>query len=106
MPPEWRSGRRPADHLAPAPADLTRVRAPWRDRWGFEAHGATPDIVTLGKPFGNGFPLSAVITTRAVAESSIDIEYFNTFGGNPVAWYAVPGLGPRDEQIELLLVCH
>ena len=30
--------------------------------WGFEAHGATPDLVTLGKPFGNGFPLSAVLT--------------------------------------------
>ena len=52
--------------------------------WGFEAHGAVPDIVTLGKPFGNGFPLSAVVTTRDIAESS-QIEYFNTFGGNPVA---------------------
>ena len=40
---------------------------------------------TLGKPFGNGFPLSAVITTKAVAESSNMLEYFNTFGGNPVA---------------------
>ena len=53
--------------------------------WGFEAHDATPDIVTLGKPFGNGFPLSAVVTTRAVADASRDVEYFNTFGGNPVA---------------------
>jgi len=53
--------------------------------WAFEAHGATPDIVTLGKPFGNGFPLSAVITTSEVALSSGKIEYFNTFGGNPVA---------------------
>ena len=34
--------------------------------WAFEAHGAVPDIVTVGKPFGNGFPLSAVITTREV----------------------------------------
>ena len=53
--------------------------------WAFEAHGVVPDIVTVGKPFGNGFPLSAVITTRAIAESSKTVEYFNTFGGNPVA---------------------
>ena len=53
--------------------------------WAFEKHSTVPDIVTVGKPFGNGFPLSAVITTRAVAESSRSVEYFNTFGGNPVA---------------------
>ena len=53
--------------------------------WGFEAHGATPDIVTIGKPFGNGFPLSAIVTTREVAESARTVEYFNTFGGSPVA---------------------
>jgi 4-aminobutyrate aminotransferase-like enzyme len=52
--------------------------------WAFEAQGAVPDIVTVGKPFGNGFPLSAVVTTREVAEK-VDLEYFNTFGGNPVA---------------------
>jgi 4-aminobutyrate aminotransferase-like enzyme len=49
--------------------------------WAFEAHGVVPDIVTLGKPFGNGFPLSAVITSKAVAKSSEMLEYFNTFGG-------------------------
>ena len=38
--------------------------------WAFEQHDVVPDIVTLGKPFGNGFPLSAVITTRAIADSS------------------------------------
>jgi ethanolamine-phosphate phospho-lyase len=45
-----------------------------------------PDIVTMGKPFGNGFPLAAVVCTKEVA-SSFDngLEYFNTFGGNPVA---------------------
>ena len=44
------------------------------------------DIVTVGKPFGNGMPLAAVITTRAIADSfqSMGVEYFNTFGGNPV----------------------
>lgn len=54
--------------------------------WGFEEQGVIPDIVTMGKPFGNGFPLSAVVTTREVADSfSNGLEYFNTFGGNPVA---------------------
>jgi 4-aminobutyrate aminotransferase-like enzyme len=56
------------------------------DMWGFAAHGAVPDIVTLGKPIGNGFPLGAVITTREIAASFENgMEYFNTFGGSPVA---------------------
>lgn len=54
--------------------------------WGFEAQGVVPDIVTLGKPIGNGHPLAAVITTRAIADSFANgMEYFNTFGGNPVS---------------------
>jgi len=53
--------------------------------WEFERHGACPDIVTVGKPFGNGFPLAAVVTTSAVAETFAACEYFNTFGGNPVS---------------------
>lgn len=54
--------------------------------WAFEAMGAVPDIVTLGKPIGNGYPMAAVITTRAIADSFANgMEYFNTFGGNPVA---------------------
>ena len=54
--------------------------------WGFETQGAVPDIVVLGKPIGNGFPLGAVITTREIAESfANDMEFFSTFGGNPVA---------------------
>lgn len=53
--------------------------------WAFEGHGVVPDIVTLGKPFGNGFPLAAVVTTSAIAETFAQCEYFNTFGGNPVA---------------------
>ncbi len=55
-------------------------------RWGFESQGVVPDIVTVGKPMGNGHPLSAVITTREVAEAfDTGMEYFNTFGGNPVS---------------------
>ncbi len=54
--------------------------------WAFEAQGVVPDIVTLGKPMGNGHPLAAVITTRAIAEAFANgMEYFNTFGGNPVS---------------------
>lgn len=53
--------------------------------WAFDHDDVVPDIVTIGKPFGNGFPLAAVVTTRQIAESSDMLEYFNTFGGNPVA---------------------
>jgi 4-aminobutyrate aminotransferase-like enzyme/Ser/Thr protein kinase RdoA (MazF antagonist) len=54
--------------------------------WGFETQGAVPDVVTLGKPLGNGHPLAAVVTTPEVARSfETGMEYFNTFGGNPVS---------------------
>ncbi|MBK8906238.1 MAG: aminotransferase class III-fold pyridoxal phosphate-dependent enzyme [Anaerolineaceae bacterium] len=54
--------------------------------WAFQAQGVVPDIVTLGKPIGNGHPLAAVITTPEIAESFANgMEYFNTFGGNPVS---------------------
>jgi len=54
--------------------------------WGFEAHGVVPDIVTLGKPIGNGYSMAAVVTTPAIVRSLIDqSEFFSTTGGNPVA---------------------
>lgn len=53
--------------------------------WGFEAHGVIPDIVTMAKGIGNGFPLGAVVTTPRVAQSLLAKVHFNTFGGNPVA---------------------
>jgi 4-aminobutyrate aminotransferase-like enzyme/murein DD-endopeptidase MepM/ murein hydrolase activator NlpD len=54
--------------------------------WAFETQGVIPDIVTVGKPIGNGHPLGAVITTAEIAASFANgMEYFNTFGGNPVA---------------------
>ena len=55
-----------------------------------------PDIVTVGKPFGNGMPLGAVITSRKIAAAfeSMGVEYFNTFGGNPVS--AAAGLAMLD----------
>lgn len=54
--------------------------------WGFQQHNVVPDIVTMGKPIGNGHPLGAVVTTREIADAFDNgMEYFNTFGGNPVS---------------------
>jgi 4-aminobutyrate aminotransferase-like enzyme len=54
--------------------------------WSFEHYGVTPDIVTLGKPMGNGYPVAAVVTRREVVERfPFAGEVFSTFGGNPVA---------------------
>ncbi len=54
--------------------------------WAFETQNVVPDIVTLGKPIGNGHPLAAVITTPEIADAfASGMEYFNTFGGNPVS---------------------
>ncbi|XP_010708112.1 ethanolamine-phosphate phospho-lyase isoform X2 [Meleagris gallopavo] len=57
--------------------------------WAFQLQGEdfVPDIVTMGKPIGNGHPMSCVVTTREIAEKfgASGLEYFNTFGGNPVS---------------------
>jgi 4-aminobutyrate aminotransferase-like enzyme len=54
--------------------------------WAFQKQNVVPDIVTIGKPIGNGHPLGAVITTVELAESFANgMEYFNTYGGNPVS---------------------
>ena len=54
--------------------------------WGFEIQGVSPDIVVLGKPIGNGHPLAAVITTSEIAHAFHNgMEFFSTFGGNPVS---------------------
>jgi len=54
--------------------------------WGFQLHNVVPDIVTIGKPLGNGHPVAAVACTHEVAEKFANgMEYFNTFGGNPVS---------------------
>ena len=54
--------------------------------WMFETQGVVPDIVTMGKPIGNGHPLGAVVTTPGIARSFANgMEYFNTYGGNPVS---------------------
>lgn len=53
--------------------------------WGFEGHGIMPDIVTMAKGIGNGFPIGAVVTTPKVAATLSQALHFNTFGGNPLA---------------------
>lgn len=55
--------------------------------WAFETMDVVPDIVTIAKPMGNGHPVGAVVTTKKIAESFLNtgVQYFNTYGGNPVS---------------------
>jgi ethanolamine-phosphate phospho-lyase len=54
--------------------------------WGYEMYDVIPDIVILGKPMGNGHPIGAVVTTDEIAESfNNGMEFFSSFGGNPVS---------------------
>ena len=54
--------------------------------WAFEDQGVVPDIVVMGKPLGNGHPIGAVATTRAIADAFDNgMEFFSTFGGNTVS---------------------
>lgn len=54
--------------------------------WGFQRHGLVPDIVTMGKPMGNGHPLAAMVARAEILQRFGDTtRYFNTFGGNPVS---------------------
>lgn len=54
--------------------------------WGFDRHGVVPDIVTTGKPMGNGIPIAAMAARADVLEPfAVGVPYFNTFGGNPVS---------------------
>ncbi|MFW9793457.1 MAG: aminotransferase class III-fold pyridoxal phosphate-dependent enzyme, partial [Candidatus Thorarchaeota archaeon] len=64
--------------------------------WGFETQGVVPDIVTLGKPIGNGHPIGAVITTPEIADSfTTGMEFFSTTGGNTVS--CAVGMAVLDE---------
>ncbi len=63
--------------------------------WGFERHGVVPDLVTVGKPMGDGHPVAALMARPAhLAEFGARSRYFNTFGGNPVS--AAVGLAVLD----------
>jgi 4-aminobutyrate aminotransferase-like enzyme len=66
-----------------------------QDLWGFAESGVVPDIVTFGKPMGNGHPLAAVVTTRNIADRFTERGYyFSTFAGNPVS--AAAGMAVLD----------
>jgi 4-aminobutyrate aminotransferase-like enzyme len=70
--------------------------------WGYQHYGVVPDIVTLGKPMGNGHPISGVIARKDLMQQfALSKMYFNTFGGNPVSCAA--GLAVldviRDEEL-------
>eukprot|EP00730_Choanoeca_flexa_P007052 TRINITY_DN12273_c2_g1_i12.p1 TRINITY_DN12273_c2_g1~~TRINITY_DN12273_c2_g1_i12.p1 ORF type:complete len:460 (-),score=82.62 TRINITY_DN12273_c2_g1_i12:1501-2880(-) len=72
--------------------------------WCFELQEVAPDIITTGKPFGNGLPLAAVIVRKSLAEAFAQgPEYFNTFGGNNVS--VVAGLAVLDviEREQLMM---
>lgn len=69
-----------ADEVQPG---FGRTGAGW---WGFQRHGIAPDMVSLGKPMGNGYPVAAlVLRPEVLAEFGAKARYFNTFGGNAVA---------------------
>lgn len=69
-----------ADEVQPG---FGRTGANW---WGFQAHGVIPDMVTMGKPMGNGYPVAALVARPDIlAPFGEKARYFNTFGGNAVA---------------------
>lgn len=73
--------------------------------WAFEAHGVAPDIVVMGKPIGDGHPIGAVVTTPEIAASFDNgMEFFSTFGGNPVS--CAIGLAVLDVVREEKLQAH
>ena len=75
--------------------------------WGFERHGVQPDIVTLGKPMGNGQPIAGLVGRAEVVDHfGKNMRYFNTFGGNPVSCAAGQAVLDviRDEQLQAR--CH
>lgn len=86
-----------ADEVQPG---FGRTGAHW---WGYQSHGVVPDVVTLGKPMGNGHPIGGTVTRPELANGFLqDAMFFNTFAGNPVS--AAVGLAVLDviEQEQLL----
>lgn len=73
--------------------------------WGFENHGIEPDIVTLAKGIGNGFPMAAVVTTAEIAQAFTQKSHFNTFAGSPVACAAGQAVLDVLDQENLLDNC-
>lgn len=70
--------------------------------WGFGRHGVIPDIITTGKPMGNGIPVSGLLAkSEVMAAFSDNIPYFNTFGGNPVSMAAAQAVLKVIEEEQL-----
>jgi 4-aminobutyrate aminotransferase-like enzyme/Ser/Thr protein kinase RdoA (MazF antagonist) len=75
--------------------------------YAFEAHNVVPDIVVLGKPIGNGFPIGAVVTTREIAASFDNgMEFFSTFGGSTVSCAAAHAVLDVVEREQLQAHAH
>jgi 4-aminobutyrate aminotransferase-like enzyme len=71
--------------------------------WGFQRHDVIPDIVTMGKPMGNGQPIAGLLVTQdAVAQFGRDSRYFNTFAGNTVSCAAAVAVLDTIEQEGLI----
>jgi 4-aminobutyrate aminotransferase-like enzyme len=71
--------------------------------WGFQRHGLSPDVVTMGKPMGNGQPIAGLLVTQdAVARFGQDSRYFNTFAGNTVSCAAAVAVLDTIEQEGLI----
>jgi 4-aminobutyrate aminotransferase-like enzyme len=86
-----------ADEVQPG---FGRLGTGW---WGFARHDVEPDLVVLGKPMGNGLPISAVVGPPALFDPfGRDVRYFNTFGGNPVCVAAAAAVLDEIEARELI----
>jgi 4-aminobutyrate aminotransferase-like enzyme len=71
--------------------------------WGYQRHHVDPDIITMGKPMGNGYPVAGIgVAHDVVASFGRDMRYFNTFGGNTVAMAAAQATLDviRDDQLQ------
>lgn len=75
-----------------------------KNMWGHQVHGVVPDVVTLGKPMGNGHPIGGVVTRKPLLDHfHANVMYFNTFGGNAVscaAGHAVLEVIERDNLLQ------
>ncbi|WP_314096823.1 aspartate aminotransferase family protein [Microbacterium foliorum] len=92
-----RGGLYIADEVQPG---FGRLGSAW---WGFLRHSVEPDLVVLGKPMGNGLPISAVVGRREHMDAfGRDVRYFNTFGGTPVSIAAATAVLDEIEDRELL----
>jgi len=75
--------------------------------WGFQSSNVTPDLVTLGKPMGNGHPVAAIVTRSEIAERfAANSTMFSTFGGNPVACRAALAVLDVIEENNLVERAH